>query len=47
VGEGSNESSGIQAVFIIKSFIPAFAILLALAGFNIASRAGAVLKERS
>jgi len=46
VGEGSNESSGIQAVFIIKSFIPAFAVLLALAGFNIAARAGAVLRGR-
>ncbi|WP_425408431.1 TRAP transporter small permease subunit [Hyphococcus sp.] len=47
VGEGSNESSGIQAVFIIKSFIPAFAMLLAIAGFSIALRAGAVLKERA
>lgn len=46
VGEGSNESSGIQAVFIMKSFIPAFAVLLAMAGFNIAARAGAVLKGR-
>lgn len=47
VGEGSNESSGIQAVFIMKSFIPAFAMLLAMAGFAIASRAGAALKERA
>lgn len=47
VGEGSNESSGIQAVFIMKSFIPAFAMLLAMAGFNIASRAGAELKGRA
>ncbi|WDI30691.1 TRAP transporter small permease subunit [Hyphococcus flavus] len=46
VGEGSNESSGIQAVFIMKSFIPAFAVLLAMAGFNIAARAGSVLKGR-
>lgn len=44
VGEGSTETSGIQAVFILKSLIPAFAILLAMAGFNIAARAGGVLK---
>ncbi len=47
VGEGSNESSGIQAVFIIKSFIPAFALLLAMAGFSVAVRAGATLKGRA
>lgn len=46
VGEGSNESSGIQALFIIKSFIPAFAVLLLMAGFVIAARASALLKER-
>ena len=46
VGEGSNESSGIQALFIIKSFIPAFAVLIMMAGFVIASRAVATLKER-
>ncbi|MFC2953734.1 TRAP transporter small permease subunit [Marinicaulis aureus] len=46
VGEGSNESSGIQALFIIKSFIPAFAILMMMAGFVIAARAVATLKER-
>ena len=46
VGEGSNESSGIQALFIIKSFISAFAILLMMAGFVIAARASALLKER-
>ncbi|MEM9618793.1 MAG: TRAP transporter small permease subunit [Pseudomonadota bacterium] len=44
VGEGSTETSGIQAVFLLKSLIPAFAILLAMAGFNIAARAGCVLK---
>ncbi|WP_375206514.1 TRAP transporter small permease subunit [Hyphococcus sp.] len=46
VGEGSNESSGIQALFILKSFIPAFAVLLLMAGFVIAARAVATLKER-
>lgn len=44
VGEGSAETSGIQAVFLLKSLIPAFAILLAMAGFSIAARAGGVLK---
>jgi len=44
VGEGSAETSGIQAVFLLKSLIPAFAILMAMAGFNIAARAGDVLK---
>ncbi len=47
VGEGSQEASGIQAVFIMKSFIPAFAVLLAMAGFNIAARAGETLRERA
>ena len=46
VGEGSNESSGIQALFILKSFIPAFAILLAMSGFIIATRAVTTLKGR-
>ncbi len=45
VGEGSNESSGIQALFILKSFIPAFAALMAMAGFVIAARASALLRE--
>lgn len=47
VGEGSTETSGIQAVFLIKSLIPAFAILLTMAGFVIASRAVATLRGRS
>ncbi len=46
VGEGSNETSGIQALFILKSFIPAFAALMMMAGFVIAARAVATLKER-
>ena len=44
VGEGSAETSGIQAVYLIKSFIPAFAALLAMAGFVIAGRASLTLK---
>ena len=31
--EGSTEQSGIQGVYLLKSLIPAFAVLLALAGF--------------
>jgi TRAP-type mannitol/chloroaromatic compound transport system permease small subunit len=44
VREGSNEQSGIQGVFILKSMIPAFAVLLAMAGFVRAAEAGAVLR---
>ncbi len=47
VGEGSQETSGIQGVFLLKSFIPAFAVLLAMAGFVIAGRAAETLRERS
>ena len=45
VREGSAETSGIQGVFLLKSLIPTFAVLLAMAGFNIAARAGAILKN--
>ncbi len=45
VGEGSNEASGIAALFILKSFIPAFAVLMLMAGFVIAARASAILRE--
>ncbi|MEL6361871.1 MAG: TRAP transporter small permease subunit, partial [Pseudomonadota bacterium] len=34
--EGSTEQSGIQGIFLLKSLIPAFATLLALAGFSLA-----------
>jgi TRAP-type mannitol/chloroaromatic compound transport system permease small subunit len=44
VREGSNEQSGIQGVFLLKSLIPAFAVLLAMAGFVHAARAGKVLR---
>ncbi len=37
--EGSNESSGLQLLFLLKSLIPIFAVLLLLAGFVSASRA--------
>ena len=45
VGEGSNEASGIPALYILKSFIPAFAVLMCMAGFTLAARAVATLKE--
>ncbi|MEX0644076.1 MAG: TRAP transporter small permease subunit [Parvularculaceae bacterium] len=45
VGEGSNEQSGVQAVFLLKSLIPAFAVLMAMAGFVIAARAGEKLRS--
>ena len=45
VGEGSNESSGIKGLFILKSFIPAFAVLMSMAGFVIAARASSILRE--
>ncbi|MHA7872358.1 MAG: TRAP transporter small permease subunit [Hyphococcus sp.] len=47
VREGSTETSGIQAVFLLKSLIPVFSVLLAMAGFIIAARAGETLKGRS
>ncbi len=45
VGEGSTEASGIQGVYLMKSLIPAFAALLAMAGFVIAGRAGETLRK--
>ena len=45
VREGSAETSGIQGVFLLKSLIPAFAVLLAMAGFTVAARAGAILRN--
>jgi TRAP-type mannitol/chloroaromatic compound transport system permease small subunit len=46
VTEGSADASGIQGVFILKSLIPAFAILLAMAGFVVAQKAVDTLKGR-
>lgn len=45
VQEGSTETSGIQAVYLLKTLIPIFAVLLAMAGFTIAARAGDALKK--
>lgn len=43
--EGSADTSGIQGVFLLKSLIPAFAVLLAMAGFVIAHKAVETLKS--
>jgi TRAP-type mannitol/chloroaromatic compound transport system permease small subunit len=45
VHEGSNEQSGIQALYILKSFIPAFAVFVAMAGFSVAARASETLRQ--
>ncbi|MEZ5920473.1 MAG: TRAP transporter small permease subunit [Parvularculaceae bacterium] len=44
VHEGSTEQSGIQAVFLLKTLIPLFLVLLAMAGFSLATRAGQTLR---
>ncbi len=46
VFEGSPEQSGIQGVFILKSLIPIFATLLAMAGFARAAEAADLLSRR-
>jgi TRAP-type mannitol/chloroaromatic compound transport system permease small subunit len=45
VREGSAEQSGIRGVYLLKSLIPIFAVLLAMAGFANAARAGAFLRD--
>jgi TRAP-type mannitol/chloroaromatic compound transport system permease small subunit len=45
IKEGSTEQSGIQALYLLKSLIPAMAIMLALAGFSTAVRAVRILKK--
>ena len=47
VHEGSMEQSGIRGVYLLKALIPIYLTLLAMAGFVIASRAAATLKNRS
>jgi TRAP-type mannitol/chloroaromatic compound transport system permease small subunit len=44
--EGSREASGIPAVFLLKSLIPAFALTMLLQGIAQAMRAAAVLRTR-
>ncbi|MEM8985937.1 MAG: TRAP transporter small permease subunit [Pseudomonadota bacterium] len=47
IQEGSAETSGIQAVFLLKSLIPAFATLLIAQGFSLAARSALVLTGRT
>ncbi|OFX03973.1 MAG: hypothetical protein A3E78_13815 [Alphaproteobacteria bacterium RIFCSPHIGHO2_12_FULL_63_12] len=47
VREGSMEQSGIRGVFLLKTLIPIYLTLLALAGFVVARRAAETLKSRS
>lgn len=44
VNEGSPQSSGIQGIYLLKSLIPMFALLMIMAGFTIASRAANILR---
>ncbi len=44
VQEGSTEQSGIQGVYLLKTLVPVFATLLAMAGFANAARAGETLR---
>jgi TRAP-type mannitol/chloroaromatic compound transport system permease small subunit len=45
--ERSRETSGIPAVFVLKTLIPAFAIMFALQGVSQAIRAAQVLRSPS
>ena len=45
VREGSNETSGLPAVFLLKSLIPAFAVLLLIQSFSLAARAVLTLTD--
>lgn len=47
VQEGSMEQSGIKGVYLLKTLIPIYLVLLMLAGFVIAARAAATLASRS
>jgi TRAP-type mannitol/chloroaromatic compound transport system permease small subunit len=44
--ERSQETSGLPIVFLLKSFIPLFALLMALQGISQAIRAAAMLRGR-
>jgi TRAP-type mannitol/chloroaromatic compound transport system permease small subunit len=44
--ERSQESSGLPLVFLLKTLIPAFAVLMALQGVAQAIRAAAALGQR-
>ena len=47
VHEGSMEQSGVKGVYLLKTLIPAYLLLLLLAGFVVAARAAETLKTRS
>ncbi len=47
VHEGSMEQSGIRGVYLLKTLIPVYLTLLALAGFVNATRAAETLKSRN
>ena len=47
VQEGSTEQSGIQAVFLLKTLIALFALLLTMAGFVVTKRAADILRGAS
>jgi TRAP-type mannitol/chloroaromatic compound transport system permease small subunit len=47
VREGSMEQSGIKGIYLLKSLIPVYLVLLALAGYCVATRAAALLSGRS
>lgn len=47
VHEGSMEQSGIKGVYLLKTLIPIYLTLLALAGFVAAAKAAETLKSRS
>lgn len=46
VREGSTEASGIQAVYLLKTLIPIFAVLLIIQGFSLAAHAALTLRRR-
>ena len=45
--EGSREASGLPLVFVLKTLIPVFAVMLILQGAAQAIRAGSVLSGKS
>ncbi len=45
VQEGSAEGAGLGLVYVLKSFIPAFAVLVALQGLALADRSAAALRR--
>ncbi len=46
IQEGSKETSGIQAVYLLKTVIPVFAVLLGLQGLSLAAHSWRILRGR-